>query len=32
MKPGMVFVTTDQLATPDTPTAKDFTILDAEGK
>lgn len=31
MKPGMVFVTTDQLATPDTHAAKDFTILDAEG-
>jgi hypothetical protein len=31
MKPGMVFITTDQLATPDTHAAKDFTILDAEG-
>jgi hypothetical protein len=32
MKPGMVFVTTDQLATPDTRSAKDFTVMDAEEK
>ena len=32
MKPGMVFVTTDQLATPETRSAKDFTVMDSEGK
>jgi len=32
MKPGMVFVTTDQPATPDTRSGKAFTIMDAEGK
>jgi L,D-transpeptidase catalytic domain len=32
MKPGMVFVTTDQPATPETRSAKDFTVMDAEGK
>lgn len=32
MKPGMVFVTTDQPATPDTRSGKDFTVMDAEGK
>jgi hypothetical protein len=32
MKPGMVLVTTDQLATPETRSAKDFTVTDAEGK
>jgi hypothetical protein len=32
MKPGMVFVTTDQLATPDTRSGKDFVVMDAGGK
>jgi hypothetical protein len=32
MKPGMVFVTTDQLATPDTRSGKDFVVMDADGK
>jgi hypothetical protein len=32
MKPGMVFVTTDQLATPETRSGKDFTVMDSEGK
>ena len=32
MKPGMVFVTTDQPATPDTRSGKAFTVMDAEGK
>jgi hypothetical protein len=32
MKPGMVFITTDQLATPDTRSSKDFTVMDSEGK
>jgi hypothetical protein len=32
MKPGMVFVTTDQPATPDTRSGKDFVVLDAEKK
>jgi hypothetical protein len=32
MKPGMVFVTTDQPATPDTRSGKDFTVMDAEEK
>ena len=31
MKPGMVFVTTDQKATPDTRSGKDFTVMDASG-
>ena len=31
MKPGMVFVTTDQPATPDTRSGKDFVVMDAEG-
>lgn len=31
-KPGMVFITTDQLATPDTRSGKDFTVMDSEGK
>ena len=29
MKPGMVFVTTDLPATPDTRTGKDFRVMDA---
>jgi len=32
MKPGMVFITTDQLATPETRSSKDFTVMDSEGK
>src|SRR6478752_664568 len=32
MKPGMVFVTTDQPATPETRSGKDFTVMDSEGK
>jgi hypothetical protein len=32
MKPGMVFITTDQLATPETRSGKDFTVMDSEGK
>jgi len=32
MKPGMVFVTTDQPATPDTRSGKDFTLVNLEGK
>jgi hypothetical protein len=32
IKPGMVFVTTDQPATPDTRSGKEFTVMDAEGK
>jgi hypothetical protein len=32
MKPGMVFVTTDQPATPDTRSGKDFVVMDAEEK
>ncbi len=31
MKPGMVFVTTDSPATPDTRTGKDFVVMDAPG-
>jgi hypothetical protein len=29
MKPGMVFITTDRPATPDTRTGKDFVVMDA---
>jgi hypothetical protein len=29
MKPGMVLVTTDLPATPDTRTGKDFVVMDA---
>jgi hypothetical protein len=32
MKPGMVFVTTDEPATPDTRSAKDFVVMDADAK
>ncbi|WP_424391241.1 hypothetical protein [Methyloceanibacter sp.] len=32
MKPGMVFVTTDQPATPETRSGKDFTVMDSEGE
>ena len=32
MKPGMVFVTTDLPATPDTRTGKDFTVMDAPAR
>lgn len=32
MKPGMVFITTDQPATPDTRSGTDFTVMDSEGK
>jgi hypothetical protein len=32
MKPGMVFVTTDQPATPETRSGKDCTVMDSEGK
>ena len=32
MKPGMVFITTDQPATPETRSGKDFTVMDSEGK
>jgi hypothetical protein len=32
MKPGMVFITTDQPATPDTRSGADFTVMDSEGK
>lgn len=32
MKPGMVFVTTEQPATPETRSGKDFTVMDSEGK
>src|SRR5262245_8054987 len=32
LKPGMVFVTTDQPATPETRSGKDFTVMDSEGK
>ncbi len=32
MTPGMVFVTTDQKATADTRSGKDFTVMDAKGK
>jgi len=32
MKPGMVFVTTDQPATPEARSGKDFTVMDSEGK
>jgi hypothetical protein len=32
MKPGMVLVTTDQPATAETRSGKDFTIMDAGGK
>ncbi len=32
MKRGMVFVTTDQPATPETRSGKDFTVMDSEGK
>jgi hypothetical protein len=27
-----VFITTDQLATPETRSGKDFTVMDSEGK
>jgi hypothetical protein len=32
MKPGMVFVTTDKPASPDTRSGKDFVVMDSEGK
>ena len=32
MTPGMVFVTTDELATPETRSGKDFTVMDSEEK
>ena len=32
MKPGMVFITTDQPATPETRSGKDFTVMDSDGK
>ncbi|HEU0018433.1 MAG TPA: L,D-transpeptidase [Methyloceanibacter sp.] len=32
MKPGVVFITTDQPATPETRSGKDFTVMDSEGK
>ena len=32
MKPGIVFITTDRPATPETRSGKDFTVMDSEGK
>jgi hypothetical protein len=32
MKPGMVFITTDRPATPDTRTGKNFVVMDAPVK